>query len=544
MPERLTFRIVPVTIAISICILISIVPCNGDSKGSSLTDDLTLIPWPVKVDRESGSLSLKNFDGILISVYGEPWQDILDSFRVTFDKIEGRTGIKVNKINIALSGKKKSFMHFNIDSEAEWSGLKTSVTLNEYDQELTRRGKESYRLEVGEDIKITAIDPHGFFNAGMTLLQLIEKEGDEWAIPRVRIFDYPRFSHRGLLLDPARRFDTMEEVRRYVDLISELKMNVFHFHLTDDQGWRLESKKFPLLHEVGGTDGYYTQEQIRELIEFAAARHVTVIPEIDMPGHCRAMLAAYPELSCSGEDVEVAWWTYWIYKTALCPCREETYEFLDELLGEVASLFPSEHIHIGNDEVVPKDWLDYPGCQELMEREGLEGVEGLQSYFVARVDEILAGHGRKMIAWDETVDYAPEGVIIQSWHGNEPSGRAARAGNPAIVSPFTPWYLSYPWWMWSMKDAYLYEPMPEGLSEKERELVMGGEACMWQPFRQGRYIDTGLFPRVLAIAEVLWSPAEARDFRRFKRRVGQYRPVLKEKGVKIRKWQLQVIPEG
>jgi hexosaminidase len=503
-------------------ILLLVVVWGSSGAGISrngASDELVLIPWPVHVERGPGIFSMRHDMNMTLPKDASP--EFFSTGHIVSKKVYERTGIKLE-----------------LDSSKGACQAQVKVKIDMPDDELKSHGPEAYRLQVGPEIIITASDAHGLFNAGMTLLQLIEKRGEEWVVPQVEILDYPRFPHRGLLLDPARRFDTMDEIKRYVDLISELKMNVFHFHLTDDQGFRLESKRFPRLHRVGGTDGYYTEDEIRGLLEFAGARHVMVIPEIDMPGHCRAMLAAYPELSCSGQEVDVAWWTYWIYKTTLCPCNEDVYGFLEKLLGEVASLFPSQYIHIGNDEVAPEDWLDYPGCQELMKRERLEGIEGLQAYFVARVNEILTKHGKGMIAWDETVDYAPEGTIIQSWHGKAPAGQAARAGNPGIVSPFTPWYLSYPWWMWSMKDAYLYEPMPEGLSAEEENLIMGGEACMWQPFREGKWLDTGLFPRILAVAEVLWSPRDARKFKRFKKRVGKYRPILKQKGVKIREWQL------
>jgi hexosaminidase len=481
-------------------------------EGSS--DVLALIPYPVEVERGSGNFALKQ--GVVMVVSPEAPREVLSTGLLICEKIRARTGIEVKIIQLH-----------------EFAPGQIALKIDTKDAELIKHGPEAYRVQAGSDVVLVASCAHGFFNAGMTLLQLLRREDEDWVVPLVTILDYPRFSHRGLLLDPARNFLSMEFVKRYVDLISQLKLNVLHFHLVDDQGWRLESKRFPRLHQVGGADGYYTQEEIRDLLAYADSRHVTVIPEIEMPGHCTAMLAAYPELSCSGEEVEVS--KVWgIHRNAVCPCREDTYQFIDELIREVASLFPSEYIHIGSDEVMPKDWLDDPRCKDLADEKGLEGKRGLQSYFVGRVAEILANYNRRMIAWDEIVDYAPEGAVVQAWHNIEKAREAALAGHGAIVSPVKPWYFSYPEWMWSMKDSYLFDPVPEKLSAEQEKLIIGGEACMWGERAPQEKIDYKLFPRILALSEVLWSPKDNREFKGFKARVRAYRPVLEEQGVKFK----------
>ncbi len=489
-------------------------------EGSS--GELPLIPYPVQVERGSGSFALRQ--EMLMVVSPDAPADVLSTGRIICDKIRARTGIELKIVQLH-----------------EFAPGQIALKIDTTDPELIIHGPEAYRLEVswseesGGEVVLVASCAHGFFNAGMTLLQLLRKDGECWVIPSVVILDYPRFIHRGLHLDPARNFLSMEFVKRYVDLISHLKLNVLHFHLVDDQGWRLEVKGFPRLHEVGGAGGYYTQVEIKDLIAYADSRHVTVIPEIEMPGHCTAMLAGYPELSCSGEEVEVS--KIWgIHRNAMCPCREDTYQFIDELIREVVLLFPSGYIHIGSDEVMPKDWLDDPRCKALAEEKGLEGNRGLQSYFVGRVAKILANYDRRMIGWDEIVDYAPEGAVVQAWHNLEKAREAALAGRGVIVSPVNPWYFDYPEWMWSMKKGYLFDPVPEGLSPDQEKWILGGEACMWGERAPQDKIDYKLFPRTLALSEVLWSPKDNREFKGFKARVRAYRPVLKDQGVKFKPW--------
>ncbi len=481
---------------------------------------LALIPRPVKVERGSGALVLKEGTALVMSPDASP--DLISTGEVIREKLQQRTGLAIEVVKYH-----------------EFAPGQIAMKMDTSDEDLKKHGPEAYRLKVGAEAVLVARDAHGFFNAGMTLLQLVQKEKDEWVLPRVEIFDYPRFLHRGLHLDPARRFLEIEFVKRYVDLISQLKLNVLHFHLVDDQGWRLESRKFPKLHEVGShggmSDGYYTQDEIKDLVAYAQSRHVTVIPEIEMPGHCSAMLAAYPELSCSGEQVEVSG-RWGIHRNAMCPCREETYEFADELLGEVASLFPSAYIHIGSDEVMPKDWLSDPRCQKIMEEHGLEDNRGLQSYFVGRVDEILKSYGKGMIGWDEIVGYAPEGALVQAWHNRDRAKQAVLRGNEAIVSPINPWYFDYPEHWWSMKDGYLFEPVPDGLIADQEGLIIGGEACMWGERAPQHKIDYKVYPRVLALSERLWSPEETRDFADFKERVRACRPWLSQQGVRFKPW--------
>lgn len=413
--------------------------------------------------------------------------------------------------------------------------------------------EEGYRIEIADDnVLITAATPHGFHNALMTLLQLGgDNRGIDW--PCMTIVDYPRFGWRGMLIDTSRSFYPPDVVKKYVDVLSELKINVLHWHIVDDHGWRIESKAFPKLHEVGGTiafqnekkqkaldnhgwgrdgRGYYTRDEIREIVSYASDRFVMVVPEIDIPGHSSAMLASYPELSCSGEPVPVRS-KPGIYKTALCPGKEEVYEFLDELFADIGELFPSPYVHIGSDEVLAADWLDYPGNIKLMEEHGYAGREGLQSYFVDRVSEILEGRGKTMIAWDEVTHYAPPGTVIQAWRLHSLAADAARDGNDSIVSPVTHCYIDYPQLSFTLKNLYHFEPVPEGLAPELRHHILGGEVNLWGERVTMDNVDRKAFPRAVAHAEVMWTPADKRDWDGFVRRLSELKPGMKSRGVEF-----------
>jgi N-acetyl-beta-hexosaminidase len=391
---------------------------------------------------------------------------------------------------------------------------------------------EGYQLEVGESIRMAAVTPHGLHNGFMTLLQLIAA-GDPPTVPAVKVRDFPRFRWRGMLLDSSRSFLPPDVIRAYIDRLSELKLNVFHWHIVDDQGWRVESRVWPRLHEVGGTlaamntrkqialdrhgwgrdgRGYYTQDELREIVAFARERHVMIVPEIDVPGHSSAMLAAYPELSCSGKPVPLRD-KPGIYLSALCPGKEEVYEFLDKLFEELATIFPAPYLHIGSDEVMAGDWQDYPPHQELMAKFGYTDNAGLQSYFVARVHELLKQRGRTMLAWDEVTDYAPAGSVVQAWRKHDYARAAAEKGREVVVSPVTHCYIDYPQLSFTLKNLYSFEPVPTGLDPSLHHLILGGEVNLWGERVTLDNIDRKAFPRVFAHSEVLWSPAAARDLR-------------------------------
>ena len=396
---------------------------------------------------------------------------------------------------------------------------------------LAKLGEEAYTLEVTPDaIKISAPTGHGVFNGAMTVVQLLAAAKHSGNVPCLAVTDYPRFAHRGVLIDPARNFLTMTTIKKTVDSLARLKMNVLHFHLVDDQGWRFESKIFPKLTQVGGAGGFYTQDQLRDLVAYAAARYVTVMPEIEMPGHSRALLASYPELTCSGQPLEVA--THrGIFPTALCPGKPEVYDFLDKLTREVASIFPSYYIHTGSDEVAPKDWNNFPGNDELKKNLAEKNDKGLQCYFINKVNSGFLKMGRRMTVWDEMVDCLPEGARVQAWRSIGAARTAAMKNHDVVVSLVNPWYLDYPVYPGKLWQVYKFEPVPRDLPAEFQKHIVGGEGCLWGESAPDDQIISKLFPRLIAISEVLWSPKDQRNYWSFKARERTVYKTLQKQGV-------------
>ena len=421
---------------------------------------------------------------------------------------------------------------------------------------------EEYRLTVDSDrIEIVSGGPEGAFYAVQTLRQLLPRAAfsgaDAVEIPCVAIEDGPCLAYRGLMLDVARHFFTVEEVKRTLDLMAMHKLNVFHWHLTDDQGWRIEIRKYPELTRVGsvrkrtlvGRDpggeydetcrydetpygGFYTQEEIREVVDYAARRFITVIPEIEFPGHAVAALASYPWLGCTGERYEVRQ-TWDIDDRVFCPGRETTFEFMEGVLEEVLELFPSEYIHIGGDECPTKMWERCPACRARMAAEGLTRPRQLQGYATARIERFLLERGRRLIGWDEILDggVTPTAVVM-SWRGTEGGIRAARQGNKAVLSPSTYCYLDYyqtadtvgeplAWGgCLPLEKVYEFDPY-EHLSPEEQRFLLGVQANLWTEyiadFEQVQYM---LLPRLAAVAEAGWTRGK-RDYADFLRRIGR-----------------------
>ncbi len=473
---------------------------------------LGLIPRPASLTLNSGSFRLNSDTAIALAPAAAELQSGAEVFRNFFRQS--------SQLELAIGGDQ---------------GRTQNVVIFELapNPELEKLGAEAYVLEIGQDrIKISAPTRKGVFNGAMTLLQVLESSEDSRSAPGLKIIDYPRFEHRGLLLDPARHFLGVAMVKQALDAMARVKMNVLHFHLADDQGWRIESKVFPKLHEVGGAGSYYTQDQLKDLVAYAAARNITIEPEIDLPGHNTALLAAYPELSCSGEKVEVSK-IIGIHRNALCPGKEQVYDFLDKLVTEIAGIFPSTYIHAGGDEVMAKDWQDFGPNQELLKTFAQKDNHGLQCYFQDRLNQSFLKLGRRMIVWDELADCPPEGAMVQAWRSIGPVKAATSSGHPVVVSTVEPWYLDYPDWPWQLRRVYQFEPVPAGLTPAEEKLVMGGEGCLWGERAPEEKIMVKLFPRLLAISEVLWSPKESRDFRNFKAREKMVRKTLEEQGARF-----------
>ena len=425
----------------------------------------------------------------------------------------------------------------------------------------TAGAPESYTINAKPDsIVVDYADGAGAFYAVQTLLQLLPVEiyaqerqtGIDWTVPCCSISDAPRFKYRGMHLDVCLHYFDFEFLKKYIDIMAAHKVNRFHWHLTEDQGWRLEIKKYPLLTEKGqwrketvvGSlasgvydgiphGGYYTQEQVKELVKYAADRYVTIIPEIELPGHALAAIACYPELSCGLEDhYETA--TKWgVFKQVYCP-KESTFEFLEDVFDEVFELFPSELIHIGGDECPKASWKVCPDCQALIKKLGLKDEYELQSYFVTRMEKYINSKGRQIIGWDEILQggLAPNAKVM-SWLGEEGGIKAAQQHHEVVMSPHQKYYLDY--WQadpyseplamsgpTTLRTMYEYEPVPEVLTEEEARYIIGVEGCVWTEYMPTpERVEYMAWPRMCAIAETGWTQSN-KDWEGFTRRLEKH----------------------
>lgn len=369
---------------------------------------------------------------------------------------------------------------------------------------------ESYVLEVSSSgAKLSATTPLGTIHGLQTFLQLVEVSPEGFAAPAVTINDKPRFPWRGLMIDSARHFVPLDVLKRNIDGLEAVKMNVFHWHLSENQGFRVESKKFPKLHEAGSDGLYYTQEEIHDLIEYSRDRGIRVVPEFDVPGHSTAWFVGYPELA-SGPgpyEIERKWG---VFDPAFDPTNEKTYKFLDQFIAEMAKLFPDRFFHVGGDEVNGKQWDGNAKIQEFIKAHGLKNNAGLQSYFNKRLEPIVSKHGKSMVGWDEVLDATlPKDIVIQSWRGPDSLAAAAKQGFRGILS--NGYYLDLGW---SAARHYAVDPLSGAgatLAPEEKARILGGESCMWAEYINPENIDSRIWPRNSAIAERLWSPQEVTD---------------------------------
>jgi hexosaminidase len=368
---------------------------------------------------------------------------------------------------------------------------------------------ESYDLTIDSSAaKLHAANPLGILHGFQTFLQLVETTPIGFRVPAVTIKDQPRFTWRGLLIDVARHFIPLDVLKRNLDGMEQVKMNVLHLHLTDHEGFRVESKSYPKLHEAGSAGAYYTQAELRDLIAYARDRGIRILPEFEMPGHSRAWLVAYPELASlpgpytfqpgSGPD------------PVIDPTRDQTYKMLDKFLGEMAKLFPDAYVHIGGDEVSGEGWNKNPKIQQFIHSHGMKNNQDLQAYFNQRLEKIVSKHHKIMIGWDEVLHPdLPKNVVVQSWRGQQSLAGAARQGYSGLLS--FGYYLDL---MWPAARHYAVDPMADAaaaLSQEEKKRILGGEACMWGEWTTPENIDSRIWPRTAAIAERLWSPEEVRD---------------------------------
>lgn len=489
---------------------------------------ICIIPKPLLLERQGGTFLLRESTSVAVKGDSKEVQRIAEQLAV---HLRAATGLPVSVIS------------FSSNRTAE-----NNIVLALADDD--KLGNEGYRLNVtARGVSIEGRRPAGIFYGVQTLYQLLPVEiesnrvitGIEWSTPCVRIEDRPRFSWRGMHLDVGRHFFSKDSVKRYLDLMASYKMNTFHWHLTEDQGWRIEIKKYPRLTTVGawrresmgdGTPhgGFYTQDDVREIVNYARERFITVVPEIEMPGHSLAALAAYPELSCSGGPFKVG--TEWgVMNDVFCAGNEKTFQFLEDVIDEVAGLFPGPFFHIGGDECPKLRWSNCKRCQERMAANGLKNEQELQSYFVKRVEKMLEARGKRLVGWDEILEggIAPNATVM-SWRGIDGGIEAAKSGHDVVMTPTDYCYFDYYQALAGEPKAiggflptdtvYSYEPIPPDLTPDEAKHVLGAQGNVWSEwiphFRQVEYIAT---TRLIALSEVVWTQKTQRDLADFLKRM-------------------------
>ena len=499
--------------------------------------EVVIIPQPLSI--EVGDSEFKLYKNTVIA-YEE--NDELEQQAIYFaDLIFNTFGLKLK--TSTLSKVKSSNM--------------IVLKLNQVPDDL---GQEGYKLSIEENkVVISSNSPQGTFYGLQSLYQVflsskltIDHDKMQVLIPSLNISDQPRFPYRGMHLDVCRHMFPVEFIKKYIDLLAFYKFNTFHWHLTEDQGWRIEIKKYPKLTEVGSLrmetlighggskpfnydgkpyGGYYTQDEVRDIVAYAGKRQITIIPEIEMPGHSLAALASYPKLGCTGGPYEVA--TRWgVFEDIYCT-KEETFEFLENVLLEVMELFPSTYIHIGGDEAPKARWKECNTCQSVIEKEGLKDEHELQSYFIQRMEKFLNSHGRSIIGWDEILEggLAPNATVM-SWRGTEGGIAAAKDGHDAIMTPGSHCYFDHYQagpegeplaigGFTTLEKVYSYEPIPEILNEEEASHILGAQGNVWTEYMETPdYVEYMILPRMAALSEVNWS--KEKDWSLFKKKINNH----------------------
>ena len=546
---------IPVRHSLSLCFFLMSLPCLITSA-----QDISIIPVPVSQQLGQGSFELSAATVLVVPSKQPAIQKIAGYFS---DKIKPATGLTLKTSETTGNS---STIQFALNAKPD-----------------AKLGNEGYLLETNStNVKISANTPAGLFYGVQTLLQLLPKEIEsgkmqsqvKWQVPAVTISDYPRFSWRGIMLDVSRHFFSKEYVKEYIDQLARYKFNRFHLHLTDDNGWRVEIKSLPKLTQVGawrvprtGTfgsndapkpgekasdGGFYTHEDIKELVQYAKERYVEIIPEIDVPGHSMAALAAYPEL-CVTKDTTIrvnpgSSFSKWFgngkfemyIDNTLNPTDEKVYQFLDKVFTEVATLFPYEYIHMGGDECYKGYWERDPGVQAFMEKNKLANGEELQSYFTKRVGKIIASKKKKMIGWDEILEggIAP-GAAVMSWRGTKGGIEASHLKHPVVMSPATQYYLDMVQGETSieppvydiarLQDTYALSILPEGI---DSTFVLGGQGNLWtEQIPTEPQVEYMTYPRAFAIAETMWSPKNKKEWNGFIGRVEDHFERFDEAGI-------------
>ncbi len=515
-----------VLILILLLVSMELMSLEGDME-KSMGKKISIIPVPVRLDRKDGAFIIDSKTQLIAD------KDVMDEARYLAEALSPALGHP-----------------FSIEVRSSDSKIKNAILFIQ-DSSLKDLGEEGYILDVEKDlIQVRALKAAGIFYGCQTIRQLLPVEifsstkvsGVTWSVPCVRIEDKPRYEWRGQLFDCCRHYFSKETVKRAIDLMALHKMNRLHWHLTEDQGWRIEIKKYPKLTEVGAWrkeqdgsryGGFYTQDDVREVVAYAASRHILVVPEIEMPGHSSAALASYPELGCTGGpyQVESSWG---VFPDVYCAGNDRAFEFIQDVLDEVLALFPSTYIHIGGDECPKERWKVCPKCQARIKKENLKDESELQSYFIKRIDRYLTQKGRRLIGWDEILEggLSPN-AIVQSWRGVKGGIEAANQNHEVVMSPTSHCYLDYAFTVISLEKAYSYEPIPGGLAAEKAHLIKGLEGNIWTEhvLDQDR-LDFQVYPRLSALAEAGWSPRENRIWEDFESRMIPHMKRFEKLGVK------------
>ena len=529
--------------------------CDQPKNVNSSEDMVDVIPLPKKITNKKGEFIFTGNTKILVYPGNEEMLSIGEYFA---DIINSASGL-----NIEVSATKKK--------KPPRKGILLSL------EENPDMNAEGYHLLIDPGyIIINGKTPNGLFYGIQTLRQMLPPEieleevikGIKWTAPAVEIEDEPMYSYRGLMLDVGRHFFPKEDVKRFIDIMALHKFNYFHWHLTEDQGWRIEIKKYPELTEIGAFrketlvghyrdkprqfdgekyGGFYTQDDIKEVVEYAASRYITIVPEIEMPGHSEAALASLSELGCTGGPYEV--FTKWgINNEVYCAGNEKTFEFLENVLAEVIELFPGKYIHIGGDECPKERWKECDKCQARMKEEGLENEHELQSYFIGRIEKFLLANNRKLIGWDEILEggLAPEATVM-SWRGTKGGIEAAKQHHDVIMTPTTHCYFDYyqsenkenePLAIGGylpLEKVYSYDPMPEELSEEEAKYILGAQGNLWTEYiKTPDKVEYMTYPRATALSEVVWTQPEKKDYGSFLKRMEKHYKRFANMGVNSR----------
>jgi len=481
---------------------------NEEKKISTISR--ALIPQPVRTEYASGHFTITENTGMFCPA-----------------KLEETAAIAARQLGIIKkvnTGRKRKGIFLAIDTSLHREGYRLKV----------QRGK----------IEITGGSNAGVFYALQTLHQLSGSEGLPSKVPCIAICDYPRFSWRGLMLDCSRTFQSPEYLKKTIDRIAFYKMNVLHLHLTDDQGWRLEIKSRSVLAEKGAKfhpeyneperhQGFYSQEEMRDIVRYAGSKGITIVPEIEMSGHSTAVLVCYPELSCTGEIVDKIFPFFKgpsVTPDILCAGNEETFALIEDVIDEIVEIFPSEFIHIGGDEAPKARWEKCPKCQKRIKDEGLSDERELQSYFIRRVERYLRSKGRRLIGWSEIIEggLAPNAAVMD-WIGG--AKEATEKGQDVVMSPTRYCYFDYPYASIDSEHAYRFDPVKD-LSQGPSEHILGLQANFWSHIdREPELVDKQLFPRLLSIAERGWSPSGSTDWDSFRNRLEKHLAILRLMGV-------------